>query len=396
MAVRAVQKMKTVIMPKLDLAMDSGEIVEWLKKEGETVSEGEPIANIMTQKVTYEVVSPASGVLYKILAPAGAEVPVGEPLAVILEPSDDVTKVEEAIRAIAEKRMPPELELKEAERASTEELKVKPERIKISPIAKKLAQEYNINIEKIRGTGPQGRIVKEDVLKAIEELKAKEGKIVPLAGVRKTIADRMALSHRTIPHVTISMDVDATVMIKLRENFEREGIRISYNAILVKAAAKALRDCPIFNSTVEEDRIRLLEDINIGLAVSTDYGLIVPVVRDADKKDIKEINSIIEDLVERARQNKLLINEVTGGTFTITNLGMFGVDVFTPLIVPGQVAILGVGRIAEKPIVINGQVRVKPMVTLSLSFDHRIIDGALAATFLGKIAEYLQNPQSLL
>ncbi|MCD6243145.1 2-oxo acid dehydrogenase subunit E2 [Candidatus Bathyarchaeota archaeon] len=388
--------MKTVIMPKLDLAMDSGEIVEWLKKEGETVSEGEPIANIMTQKVTYEVVSPASGVLYKILAPAGAEVPVGEPLAVILEPSDDVTKVEEAIRAIAEKRMPPELELKEAERASTEELKVKPERIKISPIAKKLAQEYNINIEKIRGTGPQGRIVKEDVLKAIEELKAKEGKIVPLAGVRKTIADRMALSHRTIPHVTISMDVDATVMIKLRENFEREGIRISYNAILVKAAAKALRDCPIFNSTVEEDRIRLLEDINIGLAVSTDYGLIVPVVRDADKKDIKEINSIIEDLVERARQNKLLINEVTGGTFTITNLGMFGVDVFTPLIVPGQVAILGVGRIAEKPIVINGQVRVKPMVTLSLSFDHRIIDGALAATFLGKIAEYLQNPQSLL
>lgn len=396
MAVRAVQKMKTVIMPKLDLAMDSGEIVEWLKKEGETVSEGEPIANIMTQKVTYEVVSPASGVLYKILAPAGAEVPVGEPLAVILEPSDDVTKVEEAIRAIAEKRMPPELELKEAERAPTEELKVKPERIKISPIAKKLAQEYNINIEKIRGTGPQGRIVKEDVLKAIEELKAKEGKIVPLAGVRKTIADRMALSHRTIPHVTISMDVDATVMIKLRENFEREGIRISYNAILVKAAAKALRDCPIFNSTVEEDRIRLLEDINIGLAVSTDYGLIVPVIRDADKKDIKEINSIIEDLVERARQNKLLINEVTGGTFTITNLGMFGVDVFTPLIVPGQVAILGVGRIAEKPIVINGQVRVKPMVTLSLSFDHRIIDGALAATFLGKIAEYLQNPQSLL
>jgi len=396
LAVRAVQKMKTVIMPKLDLAMDSGEIVEWLKKEGETVSEGEPIANIMTQKVTYEVVSPASGVLYKILAPAGAEVPVGEPLAVILEPSDDVTKVEEAIRAIAEKRMPPELELKEAERAPTEELKVKPERIKISPIAKKLAQEYNINIEKIRGTGPQGRIVKEDVLKAIEELKAKEGKIVPLAGVRKTIADRMALSHRTIPHVTISMDVDATVMIKLRENFEREGIRISYNAILVKAAAKALRDCPIFNSTVEEDRIRLLEDINIGLAVSTDYGLIVPVVRDADKKDIKEINSIIEDLVERARQNKLLINEVTGGTFTITNLGMFGVDVFTPLIVPGQVAILGVGRIAEKPIVINGRVRVKPMVTLSLSFDHRIIDGALAATFLGKIAEYLQNPQSLL
>jgi len=396
LAVRAVQKMKTVIMPKLDLAMDSGEIVEWLKKEGETVSEGEPIANIMTQKVTYEVVSPASGVLYKILAPAGAEVPVGEPLAVILEPSDDVTKVEEAIRAIAEKRMPPELELKEAERAPTEELKVKPERIKISPIAKKLAQEYNINIEKIRGTGPQGRIVKEDVLKAIEELKAKEGKIVPLAGVRKTIADRMALSHRTIPHVTISMDVDATVMIKLRENFEREGIRISYNAILVKAAAKALRDCPIFNSTVEEDRIRLLKDINIGLAVSTDYGLIVPVIRDADKKDIKEINSIIEDLVERARQNKLLINEVTGGTFTITNLGMFGVDVFTPLIVPGQVAILGVGRIAEKPIVINGQVRVKPMVTLSLSFDHRIIDGALAATFLGKIAEYLQNPQSLL
>lgn len=394
--------MRTVIMPKLDLDMDSGIIVEWLKREGETVERDEPIVEVMSLKVTYEVVSPASGTLYKILAPKDAEVPVGEAIAVILEPGDDITIVEEAIKAI-EKRAPPKPP--EVEKAVKEELEIKPEMLRISPLAKKLAEEYGIDITKVRGTGPEGRIIKEDILRAVKELKAKveappllkEAKLIPLTGIRKIIADNMTLSHRTIPHVTITMDVDATEMGKLRESFENlKGVRISYNAIFVKAVARALRDYPIFNSTMEDDQIRIFEEINVGIAVSTDYGLVVPVIHSADKKDLMEINSIIEDLVERARQNKLLISEVTRGTFTVTNLGMFGVDVFTPIIVPGQVAILGVGRITEKPQVVNGQIIARPMVTLSLSFDHRIVDGALAATFLNRIKQHLQNPRSLL
>ncbi|MBS7646479.1 MAG: dihydrolipoamide acetyltransferase family protein [Candidatus Bathyarchaeia archaeon] len=385
--------MKTVIMPKLDLAMDSGTIVEWFKKEGENVQEGERVVSIMTQKVTYEINAPTSGVLYKILAPVNAEVPVGKPIAVIMEPGDNAADIERYIKEVTVEEVVPKIVTKEPTVEAREEAKKEILRIKISPIAKKLAEEHGIDITKIKGTGPEGRITKEDVLNAIKELEARKGKVTPLAGVRKIIAERMTLSHKTIPPVTYSMELDATQMIAVRNILkEKENIDLSYNTLLIMAVAKAIRDFPIFNATIEEENIRILDEINIGLAVATDYGLVVPIIHNADKREnIRELNATVKDLIERARQNKLTIDEVSNGTFIITNLGMFGVDMFTPIIFPGQVAILGVGRIVEKPVAVSGQVMIKPMLTLSLTADHRVIDGALAAKFLRKIKENLEN-----
>ncbi len=396
--------MKVVIMPKLDLAMDSGSIVEWFKKEGESVKEGEPILTIMTQKVTTEITSPVNGVLHKILAGVNEEVPVGEPIAVIVEEGDDIEAVNKQIKEMLEKKVSAKIEVKEVVEEVKEEikkeieLKEEEERIKISPAARRLAEEYGIDIEQIKGTGPQGRITKEDVLRAIEELKAKKGKILPITGVRKIIAERMSLSHKTIPPVTYCMEVDATDMVAVRRMFkERENIDLSYNTLIIKAVAKALLDYPIFNSTVEGENIRLIDDINIGLAVATDYGLVVPIIHNADKKeDIQELNTIVKDLIERARQNKLTVNEVTNGTFIVTNLGMFKIDIFTPIIFPDQVAILGVGRMVEKPVVVEGQIKIKPILTLCLTADHRVIDGALAATFLNRVTEYLEKISSII
>jgi len=396
--------LKVVIMPKLDLAMDSGSIVEWFKKEGESVKEGEPILTIMTQKVTTEITSPVNGVLHKILAGVNEEVPVGEPIAVIVEEGDDIEAVNKQIKEMLEKKVSAKIEVKEVVEEVKEEikkeieLKEEEERIKISPAARRLAEEYGIDIEQIKGTGPQGRITKEDVLRAVEELKAKKGKILPITGVRKIIAERMSLSHKTIPPVTYCMEVDATDMVAVRRMFkERENIDLSYNTLIIKAVAKALLDYPIFNSTVEGENIRLIDDINIGLAVATDYGLVVPIIHNADKKeDIQELNTIVKDLIERARQNKLTVNEVTNGTFIVTNLGMFKIDIFTPIIFPDQVAILGVGRMVEKPVVVEGQIKIKPILTLCLTADHRVIDGALAATFLNRVTEYLEKISSII
>jgi pyruvate dehydrogenase E2 component (dihydrolipoamide acetyltransferase) len=394
-------RVKVVIMPKLDLAMDSGSIVEWFKKEGESVKEGEPILTIMTQKVTTEITSPANGVLHKILAEVNEEVPVGEPIAVIAEEGDDIEAVNKQVKEILEKRVSAKVEVKEVVEEVKEEVKEielkEEERVRISPAARKLAEEYGIDIQQIKGTGPQGRITKEDVLRVVEELKAKKGKIIPITGIRKIIAERMSLSHKIIPPVTYCMEVDATDMVAVRRMFkERENIDLSYNTLIIKAVAKALLDYPIFNSTVEGENVRLIDDINIGLAVATDYGLVVPIIHNADKKeDIRELDKIVRDLIERARQNKLSIDEVTNGTFIVTNLGMFKIDIFTPIIFPDQVAILGVGRMVEKPVVADGQIKIKPILTLSLTADHRVIDGALAATFLNRVTEYLEKISSL-
>ena len=394
-------RVKVVIMPKLDLAMDSGSIVEWFKKEGESVKEGEPILTIMTQKVTTEITSPANGVLHKILAEVNEEVPVGEPIAVIAEEGDDIEAVNRQVKEILEKRVSAKVEVKEVVEEVKEEVKEielkEEERVRISPAARKLAEEYGIDIQQIKGTGPQGRITKEDVLRVVEELKAKKGKIIPITGIRKIIAERMSLSHKIIPPVTYCMEVDATDMVAVRRMFkERENIDLSYNTLIIKAVAKALLDYPIFNSTVEGENVRLIDDINIGLAVATDYGLVVPIIHNADKKeDIRELDKIVRDLIERARQNKLSIDEVTNGTFIVTNLGMFKIDIFTPIIFPDQVAILGVGRMVEKPVVADGQIKIKPILTLSLTADHRVIDGALAATFLNRVTEYLEKISSL-
>ncbi len=394
--------MRTVIMPRLDLDMEKGTVLEWMKRKGEEVKKGEPIVKIMSEKVTYEVDSPATGVLYEVLVQPDTEVPIGQVIGIIKEADDKTEDIErvvkearESLARLLEAKMPhveKAVETMKIEVAA----KRKPERVKISPLAKKLAEQHGIDITKIEGTGPGGRIVKKDVLRAIEELKAgieEEAEVIPLTGVRKVVAERMAYSYRTAPHAILMVKVDMSEAIKLRQSFEKtKNVRVSYNAIFVKAVTTALREYPLLNSTLQGDQIKLLKNINVGIAVAIEKGLIVPVIHDADKKSLGELTSIIFDLAERARQDKLSMSDVTGGTFTITNLGMFGIDAFIAIINPNQAAILAIGKITEEPRVVDGQIVIQPTVTLSLSFDHRIVDGAPAAQFLNRIKEILENP----
>jgi len=369
-----------ILMPRLSLTMKAGTVVQWFKKEGEKVQKGEPLVEVLSEKVTYDVEAPESGVLRKILAMEGMDVPVAQAIGIIAQPDEQIPETELALAAAEEAakvEAVPERELVE---------KVE-ERIAASPAAKRLAREHSVDLSKVVGTGPERRIVEDDVKKFMEETKVtpRVREVIPLTGIRKTTAERVSLSARTAPHSTITMEVDMTKAMRLREETQA-----SYTDMLVKAVAKALREQPIMNATLEDEHIKVFEDVNVGVAVATDKGLLVPVIHEADKKSLSEIASILKELVEKAREGKLTKDDVAGGTFTITNLGMYGVDVFIPIINPPETAILGVGRVTEKPVVANGQVTIKPVVQLSLSYDHRIVDGAPAAVFLQRVKQILE------
>jgi len=359
-----------VVMPKLSLTMKEGTVGKWYKKEGDTVEKGEPIVEVISEKATYDLEAPASGVLRKILIEEGVDAPVNAVLAAITAPGEAFSEAEI---------------LAEAPQAGEEAGK----RVLASPAAKRLAREYGIDLLNVKGSGPEGRIVEEDVKKFIQETRGilpKVKETIPLSGFRKTTAERVSTSFRTAPHSTLMMEVDVSKAVELHTRAQ-----VSYTAILVKAVANSLSEHPIINSTLEGDNIKLFEDINVGVAVATRYGLVVPVIRDVDKKSLKEIDITINELTEKAREGKLAKEELTGGTFTITNLGMYSVEFFTPIINPPEAAILGVGKITEKPMVIGGKIEVKPMIMLSLSYDHRIVDGAPAAEFLLKIKESIEK-----
>ncbi len=353
-----------VLMPRLSLTMKEGTVIQWFKKEGETVQKGEPVVEVLSEKVTYEVEAPTSGVLRKILAEEGMDLPVAETLGIITAPDEELQEAVEVTR----------------------------ERILASPAAKRLAKEHNIDLTQVKGAGSEGRITEEDVRRFLQEKEVLPGikEVIPLTGIRKTAAERVSISAQRAPHSTITMEVDMSNAAKLRESLEA-----SYTDVLVKAVAKTLTEHPIINSTLEKDEIRIFADINIGVAVATDKGLIVPVIRNADKKPISEITSTLKKLVDRVKQGKLSKEELSGGTFTITNLGMYGVEVFTPIINPPETAILGVGRVVDSPVVEEKQIVVKPVMKLSLSFDHRVVDGAPAAEFLRTVKKFLEEPSFL-
>ena len=362
-----------IVMPKLSLTMKEGTVGKWYKKEGEAVEKGEPIVEVISEKATYDLEAPTSGILGKILVKEGVDASVNAVLAVITSPDEAFSEIE----ILAE--VPQAVE--EAE-----------ERVLASPSAKRLAREYGIDLSFVKGSGPEGRIVEEDVRRFMEEARGilpKIKEIIPLTGFKKTSAERVSASFRTAPHSTIMMEVDVSKAGGLHEK-----LQVSYTTILVEAVAKALLEQPIINSTLDGNQIKIFEDVNVGLAVATEYGLVVPVVHNADKKSLKEIDTAIKELTEKARQGKLAKEELTGGTFTVTNLGMYGVEFFTPIINPPEAAILGVGKIVEKPVVVDGKVEVKPLMTLSLSYDHRIVDGAPAAKFLQKIKHYMESPDA--
>jgi pyruvate dehydrogenase E2 component (dihydrolipoamide acetyltransferase) len=360
-----------IVMPRLSLTMKQGMVGKWYKQEGQTVEKGEPIAEVVSEKATYDLEAPASGLLRRILVQEGVDTPVNAVLAVITAPDEAFSETE----TISETPEPIESEGEK--------------RVLASPAAKRLAREYGINLSTIVGSGPDGRIVERDVERFIEEKdetapKVKE--IVPLSGFRRTSAERLSMSFKTAPHSTIMMDVEVAKVAELHEKAQ-----VSFTTLIVKAVSKALAELPQINSRLEKDEIKMFEDVNVGVAVATKNGLLVPVIRNSDKKSLEEIEAAIKQLSEKAKQGKLSRQEVTGGTFTITNLGMYGVDFFTPIINPPESAILGVGRVADKPVIIGGRIEVKPIMTLSLSYDHRTIDGAPAAEFLRNVKEKIEK-----
>jgi pyruvate dehydrogenase E2 component (dihydrolipoamide acetyltransferase) len=390
-----------VAMPRLDPGMQSGKIVEWLRKEGEHVEKDMPIVRIEGEKTTFEVNSPGAGVVRKLLFDPGADIQVGQTIALVGEPNEP---------------LPVEAETVASEPIIVKETIVAPAvtrvaEVSASPVARKMAREAGIDISKIKGSGPSGRIVREDIQKAIEQMKtqpaasavsAQEARAVPvartikLAGKRKATAERLSYGFHTTVPVTITMEARMEAVLERRKELHsRAGEEISITAYVVKAAAKALEDHQMINSSLEGDELRVYGDINVAVAINTPDGLVAPTIPQTNRKSVSEISRGIRDLTERAKQNRLTVSDLTGGTFTVTNLGGYGVDLFAPVINPPQCAILGFGRTSEKPVIVEKQVRAASVTTLSLVFDHRIVDGVPAAQYLQRVKELLEDPEKL-
>ena len=391
-----------VAMPRLDPGMQSGKIVEWLKKEGDHVEKDVPIVTIEGEKTTFEVNSPGRGIVRKVLFDPGTDVQVGETIALVGEPDEQVP-VEAATQQIVKPVV--------AQQATAVPIIPRVQETSASPVARKMAREARIDLSKIKGSGPGGRIVREDIQKAIERTKIQpaavavspqEARTVPvartirLAGKRKATAERLSYGFHTTVPVTITMEATMDAVLDQRkDHHSRTGEEISITSYVVKAAAKALEDHQMVNSSLEGDELRVYGDINVAVAINTPDGLVAPVIPQTNKKSVSEISRGIRDLTERALQNKLAVSDLTGGTFTVTNLGGYGVELFAPVINPPQCAILGFGRTSERPVIIEQQVRAASVTTLSLVFDHRIVDGVPAAQYLQRVKELLEDPRKL-
>ncbi len=395
-----------VLMPKLGLTMKRGKIAKWIKQEGQEVTKGEDLLEIITEKITNVMEAPASGVLYKILAEKGRNVPVTVPIAVIAEPGDDETALQQVVEE-AQVELDSS-EAKDTKKKTTEKetkKEVQPIRVdgtrKISPRALRLAQEKGIDIDYVIGTGPNGRVTEKDVNNYLQELdKEKQPEVIPFEGMRGIIAERMSESSRNAARVTIMQEVDITNLQDLREKinntFQEQGKgKVSYTDLIAVAVARALKEHPVMNARVSAEEIELCSSVNLGIAVALEDGLIVPVVHQAHRLSLLQMSEKIKSVAERARSGELDSKELQGGTFTITNLGMFGAEGFTPIINPPETAILGIGTITEKPALKDGNLERRTFMTMSLSFDHRAVDGAPAAQFLSRVKEILEDPHPL-
>lgn len=398
-----------VVITKMSMVMEEATIVEWLKKEGDTVEKGEPIVEILTEKETVELEAPASGVMLKILAEEAMELPVDTVIALIGDPNEPLPDIESLATALPQEASVVEVEsLKETlpslkpeltpqETMSSSELIEEPtKRIIASPRAKKLASEKGIDLRYVTGTGPGTRIVERDI-EAFLEIMTSEGPRIKeekkFFGIQKLTAKKVTESYQKVPQLTHVMEADMTNLVNYRNRLiTKKGIKISYTAFLAKAVAAALEIHPILNATLSGDIIKIYDDINIGVAIATPDGLVVPVVHNTNRKHIIDINNEIQGLINKAKEKKLRSSDFLNRTFTVSNLGMYDIDFFTAIINPPEAAILSVGRIVEKPVVINKGIHVRSMMYLSLTYDHRIIDGAPAAEFLQTLRNYLENP----
>lgn len=440
-------------MPKWGLTMKEGKVTQWFKSEGDSVEKGEPLFEVETEKITNKVESTAGGILFQIVVTAGTKVPVGTVVAVIAEAGetpermegvqvDEVKKDAGPARAAPGKPPPEEPKAKAFVPASpaakrlARELGVEislvtgsgpggriteadvtkyheegPPAPRITPLALEIAKKEGLDISTIKGTGERGKITREDVERVLKTAGAEEISVevgeepvptsIPYAGMRRSIGDNMLASLQNAAQLTSFAEVDVTEMVAfldlVREEHKKdESVRVSHNDIIILAVSRALKRHPIMNSTLVGEEILLHDPVNMGVAVALPDGLIVPVLRDAHKKGLLQIAREARDLAIRAREGQLGVDDVTGGTFTITNTSMFEVDGFTPILKPPETGILGVGRVKRKPAEHQGEITLRHMMVISLTYDHRVVDGVPAHQFLQTVGKYLQHPTLIL
>ena len=405
-----------VHMEALSPTMEEGQVVKWHKAEGDSVSQGEVLADIETDKATMELVARGKGILRRILTAEGQSAPVGEVIAVIGQEGEDIGALVGAGAAPEQAGEEPREE--EAAQPAATALRTAPPatanggRVKASPLARRLAAEAGLELSRLQGSGPGGRIVKRDVEEAAERAPAparlgvpapgapteEDYEEIPLSQMRKTIARRLAESIGPVPHyfLTIDLDMDRARHARARINalLDERGEKVSMNDLIIRAVAGALRQHPAVNSAWHGDRIRRWRRVHVGVAVAE--GLITPVIRDADRKGVAEIASEARELAGRARAKKLKPEEYTGATFSVSNLGMLGIHEFTAVINPPEAGILAVGQVEEHPVVMSGQVVVRPRMLATMSCDHRVIDGATGARFLQTLKAMLEEPAAIL
>jgi len=376
-------------MPKLGMVMKEGLVVLWHVQEGDWTSAGKLLLEIESDKVTTEIEATASGVVRQIIVTADEIVPCGTVVGIITDTEDeeipglDAIVAESRSVAVSREQWEERQTLKEAsEGAGAGEPE---EKVRISPAARKLAKEHGIDLSRIKGTGPRGRIVREDVMRAAEE--ERPGESIPLTRLRRSIADNMARSAHSVARVVHVAEVDMTRAV----DYRNENRDLSYNALLIKATASAMREDPVLNVSFQDDGIRKHGDVNIGLAVALDDGLITVSMKQADQKSLHLIAEESAALIEKAQAGRLEVDDVTGNSITISNLGGFDIDSFTPIVNLPEAAILGAGSVVDRPVVKSGKIEVAPIMKLSLSFDHRIVDGAPAARFLQLLKKRLES-----
>ena len=432
-----------IVMPKMGLTMTEGTISNWRKQEGDTIKKGEIIFDVETDKLTNEFDSKADGVLRKILVKSGT-VPVLAPVAIVGDKDEDISTLLNQAAASTEAENASEKQIQEAQIGQLKTpIAEKGGRVKVTPRAKKVAKELGVDISSVPGTGSEGSVTEQDVRNYAKKNESERKKTSPVASItaerlgvdinkiekssrimkkdvvkyklseelekyanpqefrkpmstmRKVISQRMLESKRVSPTVTYNIKVDTSAVKQIREDIKEE-TKVSYNDILIKIVSEVLLEYPLLNSSVDDNEIIIRNYVNMGFAVALNEGLIVPVVKYANVKGLNEISAKAKELVEKARSNGLTPDDLNGGTFTISNVGMYGVESFTPIINQPQVAILGVNAINEEAVVVNGEIKIKPMMGLSLTADHRVIDGAVAAEFLSKLKKYIEKPGLLL
>jgi pyruvate dehydrogenase E2 component (dihydrolipoamide acetyltransferase) len=376
----------SVVMPALEMAQETGKLLSWRKQEGETVTKGEPLLEIETDKVVLDIEAPADGILAGVRQRDGAVVPVGEIIAWIVSPGEtppaDHAVAAPAARTVTEQARP-------QSPAAAAPARPPAGGPKISPKARRLAEEHGVDLNRVQGTGPNGTITGEDVLAAASGPPAAEAPAA-LSAIARLMAERTAQAWATVPHFFLTREIDAGALVQAREATGLD-IKPTHTDLLVAIVARVLRKHPKMNASWTGSAIRMNPNVNIGIAIAVKDGVVGAVIPNADKADLSTIATRRRDLAERAKAGRLHPPDVEGGTFTISNLGMYNVDAFQAIITPPQAAILAVGRIADRVVPVNGQAAIRPMMTITLSSDHRVIDGAQAALFLNDLADALQQ-----